>query len=953
MTPERYRQVGVLYHAALQVEAGYREAFLAEASGDDEELRSEVASLLEAHDKAGLYLAAPALDVAARWLSERKASSLIGTSLGRYRVLSLLGAGGMGEVYLAEDSELRRQVALKVLPVEWTGDSRRLARFRREAQILAALKHENIAAIYGLEQTSERNCLVLEFVEGETLAECVARRGALPVGEALPIARQIADALEYAHAKGITHRDIKPSNIKLTPGGAIKVLDFGLAKARPGAEAGTEPAEKAVGATMEGQILGTPAYMSPEQVRHTGVGPQTDVWAFGCVLYELLTGQRAFPRDTAPDTLAAVLEREPDWRALPDATPPNIRTLLRRCLQKDPARRLHHIADARIEIEDTAAEPAALAETAGVPRGGPGRPWKFVSATAAVAVMAVAFALWLGSKSPVPGPAETVRLTVTLPQGVSVTRGPGFASSVALSPDGRTLVIAGTGETGQRLYQRRLAGQDVVPLAGTEGGSAPFFAPDGAWLGFFAEGRLKRVPAGGGVSVDIAGVPDFPDGVSWGPNGRIVAAFGTRSAVYGVDANGGNLEPITALEEGEVGHSRPEILPDGRTLIFDSGGWVHALDLTSKRRTRLVQGVAPRYANTGHLILSRGRTLLAAPFDLSRLRVGGSLVPLIEGVEGDTATNCVGDRHYAISPNGALAYVPAPALYGLVLVKPDGTERTVTEERAWFENPRFSPNGRRLVVAAASRAGEPTDLWIHDLETRSATKLTFEGGRSPVWTPDGARVTYSGPGQRQGIYTKATDGRSEAEPLLALDGFHWLVGWTRDGRTLAFGAIEKAAPDQSSRSSIVAVSGGESSRVVGPGNVWGGRLSPDGRWLAYYTLETGSFEVYVTPFPGAGTRWLISRGGGRDPSWAPDGTEIYYRSGDRLLAAGIETSDGIRVLSRRVVAQPFSPPLYDDYDIHPDGRTLVLVRPDAPQGREVAMVLNWFEELKGSLLAGW
>jgi serine/threonine-protein kinase len=534
-------------------------------------------------------------------------------------------------------------------------------------------------------------------------------------------------------------------------------------------------------------------------------------------------------------------------------------------------------------------------------------------------------------------------MTALLPPGVSVTRGPGKILSLALSPDGRTLVIAGTDAKGQRLYQRTLGRLEATPLAGTEGGQTPFFSPDGAWVGFFAERRLKRVPAEGGAAVDIAAVSGFPAGASWGTNNRIVFAAGARSPLWVVDANGGTPAPLTTPTVGQ-GHRFPEILPDARTVLFNEGPWIHAVDLASGQRTdRLVEGTRQWYAPSSHLILSRGTTLLAAPFDPARLELTGPVVPVVEGVARELTS---GGVHVALSSNGTLAYVPAVQTYELVLVKPDGSERLMSQA-ALLQNPQFSPDGHRLVVSTTRRAGEQTDLWIHDIGSEAPpSRLTFDGGRAPVWTPDGSSITYSHPvpNEGSGIYTKPADGRGDPRPIVRLAEFHWLVGWTPQG-TLAYGMMEKTTANGVSRGSILAIETNETRRVVGPGDTWGGRLSPDGRWLAYYLRDSGDFEIYVSPFPNTGTRWLVSEG--TDPSWSPDGSEIYYRSGTRLMAVRIDKTSGVRAVSQRLVIEPFTPPLYDDYDIHPDGKTLALVRPaggDA-RGREITLVLNWLTDL--------
>ncbi|MBA2335467.1 MAG: PD40 domain-containing protein [Blastocatellia bacterium] len=528
-------------------------------------------------------------------------------------------------------------------------------------------------------------------------------------------------------------------------------------------------------------------------------------------------------------------------------------------------------------------------------------------------------------------------MAVTLPAGIKVTRGPGhYSPSVALSPDGRTLVIAGTGPEGQRLYQRPLDRLQITPIAGTEGASSPFFSPDGTWLGFFADGRIRRMPAAGGAAVDVAKIEEFLTGASWGPDDQIVFTYGINAPLSVVRAAGGDARPLISRNEGEPGHSHPEILPDGRTVLFQSGARIHALDIRSGRRAELVTGTAPHYTD-GQLIYARGSVLLAVPFDPGSFKVTGPGVPLVEGVAHEADVS-----HYAISRSGVLAYLPGATAQSLALVNGGGSERSLLDELQTFENPRFSPDGARLAVAAGRRLGEPTDIWIHDLRTGAGSRLTFDGGRAPVWTPDGASITFSKLDNLRGIYTRRVDGRGDAEQVVALNTFHWLVGWTPDTRTLVYGLIESANGNET-RSSIMALTGGRSRRIVGPGSVWGGRLSPDGRLLAYYTLESGLFQVYLTTFPNAGGRWLISEDRGRDPSWGRDDTQLYYRSGDRLMAARIDTTAGVRVISRRLVLTPFSPPLYDDYHVHPDGQTLAVVRPREESDREVAVVLDWLD----------
>ena len=853
------------------------------------------------------------------------------THLGPYEIVAPLGAGGMGAVYRARDSRLGRDVAIKVLPDVFVADPQRRARAEREARALASLNHPNIATLYGIEDTSAGPVLVMELVEGITLADRLALSGhgakELLISEAVSIALQVASAIEAAHDQGIIHRDLKPANIALRTDGAVKVLDFGLASPITGNNEGASANTPTVTTDDRWQRAGTPAYMSPEQVRGVAVDERTDIWAFGCVLFEMLARRRPFEGETIPDVLASVVERSPDWTALPQDTPPLLRRLLQRCLEKDPKRRLRHIGDARADLED----PFFAATDAHVqPRGWP----RTAVALAIVLSLALALAsLWAWRRPRTVTASPPVHLSTMLPAGVSVARGPALGSAVALSPDGRTLVVAGSDRDGRRLYVRPLDRLEATPLANTERGSSPFFSADGKWIGFLADGRLKRIPAAGGATVDIVAVPGTFAGASWGADDRVVFAYVGEGEMRSVSASGGPVEPVVA----DTAAYYPHVVADGRTLLYVSDGWIHLLDRATGRRTRLLQGTAPWYA-AGHVVLGRGATLLAVPIDLARHELTGPVVPLVEGVASDASPGG-GMRHYAIAGNGTLAYVAAPAAYNLVVVNRDGTERVLGSAERSIENPQFSPDGRLIVAAITRAAATASDLWIHDRQAGTATQLTFDGARAPIWMPDGRTVVYSHVSERAGIYAKTIDGRTEARQLVPLSAFHWLIGRTPDSRTITYGVME------GTRSSLMALTDGHTRRIVGPAQAWGGRLSADGRWLAYYSLDSGRLEVYVTPFPEGGSRWLIAEG--TDPKWSPDGNEVYYRSGTRLMAARVERASGFRVTSQRTVVDPFLPPLFDDYDIHTDGRTLVLVRPlGATLPREVTVAVNFLDTLR-------
>ena len=844
-----------------------------------------------------------------------------GSRLGGYSVISLVGRGGMGEVYRAHDSRLERDVALKLLPDGEVSTPSRRTRFEREARALASLSHPNIASIYGVEAGPPQpggvatTVIVMEMVEGETLADRL-NRGALPLDEALHVAGQVAAALEAAHEKGIIHRDLKPANVKITPAGTVKVLDFGLAKFM------TDPAvdEATLSEmTVQGAVLGSPAYMAPEQAQGRSVDQRVDVWAFGVMLFEVVTGERLFKGESLQETLAAVLTADPPW----ERAPPILRPLLRACLERDPRKRLRDIGDYRFFLVPPAEAPAhhRPSRAKRVCLGWEQSSRSFLPSWRGCGpVMSARLSL-----------PTAVRISTMLPAGVSVTRGPAHTSSVAVSPDGQTVVIAGSDKAGQRLYRRSLDRLEPVPIAGTERALSPFFSWDGNWIGFFADGRLKRIPAAGGASVDIAAATGYSGGASWGPDDRIVFTFGAYTPLQVVAAQGGAVDTLTTAE----GARHPEVLPDGRTVLFEASGHVHAYDQQTRATTKLIAGTAPRYTN-GHVIFSRGATLLAAPLNLKNLSVGAASA-VADGVAVELPGSG-GGRHYAISRTGMLVYVPAPESYELVVVAPNAIERVIGKAERSLENPRFSPDGRSVVVASRRRDVEATDLWLHDLQTGNASQLTSNGGRAALWTDSGSTISYSHLGeQQQGIYTMPVNGGSSTL-LLPLKNFHWLVGSTPDGSTLLYGLMSDGA------SSIMAYTNRQSRTVVGPGDTWGGRLSADGKWLAYYILNAHTFEVYVTPFPEARTRWLVAEG--TDPSWGPDDNELYYRSGPRLLAARLDKTAGVKALTTRVVVDPFLPPMYDDYDVYRDG-TLVTVRPaNRTQGREITMVQGWLREFR-------
>ena len=677
-----------------------------------------------------------------------------GHKLAHYEILEPIGKGGMGEVYRARDGKLGRDVAIKVLPEEFARDAERLRRFRREAKILASLNHPNITAIYGLEHSESTHYLVLELVESETLAERIAR-GPIPADEAIDIAIKIAKALEEAHERGIIHRDLKPANIKITPDGKVKVLDFGLAKAfaeeTPGALSSNSPTLTRDG-TRAGVILGTAAYMSPEQASSKPVDKRTDIWALGAVLFEMPSGKKPFPGDNLAVVLASVIKLEPEWDALARKASPRLRELLGRCLEKDPRERWRNIGDVRITMQRLGSEP--VADDAKIsPRPSPATRWGLVALGALA--LAVSAALLLSGRSSSDGVVKT-HVEVAPSEWLDAVHGFGGGLSrttIALSPDGKLLVFSAGDTEGSRLYRRSLDDFDAVPIDGTEGASAPLFSPNGEWIGFWADGSLKKVPVAGGPAVTICHTSDVPPyGWSWGPGDTVVFA-NRATGIFGVSSDGGEPRAITSLGEGESAHRLPQMLPDGDSALHGQeapaklGGCCgrRAVDRLGRANRAGRNAADGRYLPSGHLAFLRQGTLLAMSMDPKRLEVRGGAVGILDGVqqairagsvEGETAAG-----QWTFSASGSLAYVPGGIFpvsqRALSWVDRDGVSERLPVETADYWFPRISPDGRRAAVA---RNG---DIWILDLATSAWSRLTLQGGNHPSWTPDGTRVVFS------------------------------------------------------------------------------------------------------------------------------------------------------------------------------------------------------------------
>ena len=865
----------------------------------------------------------------------------------------------MGEVYKATDTNLKRAVAIKVLPASVAADAERLARFQREAEVLAALNHPNIAAIYGLERSGPTTALVMELVEGPTLADRIAQ-GAIPIDEALPIAKQIAEALEAAHEQNIIHRDLKPANIKVRADGTVKVLDFGLAKAMEPTGAvrvdATNSPTMSMQATMAGVILGTAAYMSPEQARGRPVDKRSDIWAFGAVLFEMLTGQRAFGGEDVQDTFVAIVRDEPDWPRLPATLSPTLRIYLRRCLHKNPKQRIADVQDLRLALAG-AFEPAAPPPTVMALSSSGGRQAWMAFAVAALAAAALAVpAVRYLRETP---PPET-RVEINTPATDQPTM-------FALSPDGRRIVFVASGDGASRLWLRSLVSTTAQPLVGTEGARSPFWSPDSRSIGFVAGGTLKRLDLGGGAPQTLAPVTGY--GGTWSADGVIVFAPGPAGPLARVSTTGGTATAVTTLGPQQVNHRWPQMLPDGHRFLFYAqsgtpevaGIYLGTLDGTAPTRLTGGDGYAA-YLASGWVLWVRAGTLVAQRLDLKKAALTGEPVTLADGVAVD-----------GFSLGGAVSV----AATGLVAYRTGSATR---RQLGWFDragtargffgdpdgsnlfHPRMSPDGRRVAVTRTVQGN--TDIWL--LDGARASRVTFDAAfdDSPLWSSDGSRIVFrssrTGPGD---LYQKLTSGAGVEERLVASDQAKTPTSWSADGRFLLYHSLDPlSGPDLW----VVPIVGDRTPSLIlkTPFTEVYGVFSPDSRWVAYSSNESGRNEIYVRPFvlpnvagtaAGAGGgQWQVSTAGGIYPVWRPDGKELYYvNPAGTMMAAPITVSGATLEPGAPVVLFPTR--IYGggvdaaqqgrQYDVAHDGRFLINTELDSAAA-PITLLMNWQPEVK-------
>ncbi len=897
-----------------------------------------------------------------------------GTKLGPYEILSAIGAGGMGEVYKACDTRLDRIVAIKVLPTHLADRPELRERFEREARTIASLNHPHICTLHDIGQQDGVDYLVMEYLEGETLAQRLLKCP-LPLEQVMQYAIEISDALDKAHRKGITHRDLKPGNIMLTKSGT-KLLDFGLAKLKQEATPANVPLSELPTAndplTAEGSIVGTMQYMAPEQLEGKEADARTDIFAFGTVVYEMATGKRAFEGKSQASLIAAILEREPPAiSSLQPMTPPALDRVVKKCLAKEPDDRWYAAKDLCDELKWIAegGSQVTLAPTTAV-KGirSLGRRALIVSVSTLLLGAAIAsLATW--NLKPTP-PQPVTRTVINLPPGQQLA-GLENGTAVALSPDGTHLVYVARQGRAQQLYLRALDSLEAKPIPGTEGGVNPFFSPDGQWVGFFAGGTLKKVSVNGGATLSLGGAAS-PYGASWDSQGIIAFTPQAISALQQVQNEGGTPQPLTHMEKGESSHRWPEFLPGGKAVLFAAStsniSWtsaqvaVHSVG-TGERRNLVQGGTQPRYATSGHLVYAQRGSLMAVPFDPKRLTATGAAVPVLEGVLQSPTT---GAAQYSVSATGSLVYIQGGTQSSqrkLVWVGRNGAEQPLAAPAHAYNNARLSPDGRRVAVGITEQESQ---VWLFDLSRETLTRLTFEGNVNgfPAWTPDGKRIAFSS--NKEGttnIFWQLADGSGGLERLTTSEYINTPVSWSPDGQLLA---LHENNP--TTQRDILLLRLGDSSAA--PGQVrktqpflrtrfdeGAPRFSPDGHWLAYISDESGRYEIYVQSFPGpAGTR-QISTEGGTEPVWNRNGRELFYRSGDKMMAVDIATQPGFAAGTPRMLFEGQyvpAPGASPNYDVSPDGQRFLMLKPveQAQAATQIVVVQNWFEELKRRVPSG-
>ena len=948
MTPERWQQINQLYQSSLELEASQRTEFLKQVCAGDEELRGEVESLLASHEQARSFIETPALEVAAQVIAGKQAQSMPGREVGSYKILSLLGRGGMGEVYRAKDTRLRREVAVKILPGVFSTDADRLRRFEQEARAAGRLNHPNVLAIYDVGTHEGSPYIVSELLEGVTLRARM-KGTALPPRKVMEYAVQIARGLAVAHDRGIVHRDLKPENLFVTKDGRIKILDFGLAKLRPELNPTVDTAEPTLLKTDPGIVMGTVAYMSPEQVRGDETDHRSDIFSFGTVLYEMLSGQQAFQRKSAAETMSAILKEEPSELT---QTNPNIPSVLehiaRRCLEKGREQRFQSASDLAFALQEVSGISGSalvpLVPTAGQLKSHERFVWIVVSVTLVFISIAIAALRF----RPAPSGEKVIRFMIPPPERATF----GLDVSAVISPSGHHLAFVAVTEGQSALWVRPLDTLSSRELPGTEGARAPFWSPDSRSIGFFAQDKLKKIEISGGPAVALCDVSDGYGG-AWNREGAIVFAPRWADVLYRVSTSGGLVTPVTKLDPllHEEAHRWPQFLPDGRHFVYsassnptqDSGIAVGLLDSIGSKRV-LNTDLNATYAPPGYLLFVREGTLMAQPFDAQRLESTGTSFPVAERLQSQSGAL---RSAFSVSDNGILAY-ESGASRNRQLIWSDRAGRQLgtlgAPEEYWHVE--ISPDNKRVALEIMDRQTKYADVWLFDLLRGIPARFTFNPGWSgqPIWSPDASHIAFwSNRGGTSGLYQELSNGTGEGELLVKGMG---PCDWSSDGRYIVYESGSSKTKEDlwvlplfSDRKPFPFVQTEFAEYEA--------KFSPNGRWIAYISHESGNSEIYVQSFPAAGAKWRVSTKGGGQPRWRRDGKELFYLAAGKLMAVPVKTGPHFEAGMPKALFEVRDVVSRYRYDATADGQRFLVITPvEEATTAPITVVLNWTAGLK-------